>query len=63
MAAETENEQIMDLRLTLSYLGVPIKGATYLFGYNKTVVASSAFLIQDYLIVIKCYPTILSEKL
>ena len=30
----TATEQIMDLRLTLCYLGVPIKEATYLLGDN-----------------------------
>ena len=41
MEEMTETEQIMDLRLTLRYLGVPINGANYLFGGNKTVVDSS----------------------
>ena len=41
MAARTATEQIMDLRLTLHYLGVPIYGVTYLFGAHKTVVDSS----------------------
>ena len=40
MAARTATEQIIDLRLTLRYLGVPIQGHTYLFGDNKTVVHS-----------------------
>ena len=34
-------EQIIDLRLTLRYLGVPIEGSSYLFGDNKSVVDSS----------------------
>ena len=38
MAARTATEQILDLRLTLRYLGIPIEGRTYLFGDNKTVV-------------------------
>ena len=33
-------EQILDLQLTLHYLGIPIEGCTYLFGDNKTVVDS-----------------------
>ena len=41
MAARTATEQIIELRTTLQYLGVPIKGASYLFGDNKTVVDSS----------------------
>jgi hypothetical protein len=31
----------MDLRLTLRYLGVPIRDTSYMFGDNKTVVESS----------------------
>ena len=40
MAARTATEQILDLRLTLHYLGIPIEGHTFLFGDNKTVVDS-----------------------
>ena len=43
MADRTAMEQIMDLRLTLRYLGIPIKTLTYLFGDNKTVVNNSMF--------------------
>ena len=42
MAARTATEQIMDLRLTLRYLGVNIIGPTYMFGDNRTVVDSSS---------------------
>ena len=35
-------EQIMDLRLTLHYLGVPIHEKSYMFGDNKSVVDSSS---------------------
>jgi Reverse transcriptase (RNA-dependent DNA polymerase) len=41
VAARTAVEQTMDLRTTLRYLGVPVKGATYLFGDNESVVNSS----------------------
>jgi hypothetical protein len=41
VAARTCVEQIMDLRLTLRYLGVPIRSRSYMFGDNKTVVESS----------------------
>ena len=34
-------DQIVDHRITLRYLGVPINKKTYLFGDNKTVVDSS----------------------
>jgi hypothetical protein len=33
-------EQVMDLRLTLRYLGVPLCSKSYMFGDNKTVVES-----------------------
>ena len=41
VAARTCVEQIIDLRLTLRYLGVPIAEASIMFGDNKTVVDSS----------------------
>ena len=41
VAARTAVEQIMDLRLTLRYLGVPIREKSYLFGDNESVVNSS----------------------
>jgi len=41
MAAIMATEQIVDLRTTLTYLGVPIKFSSYLFGDNKTVVHSN----------------------
>ena len=41
VAAKTATEQIMDLRNTLRYLGVPIINMAYMFGDNKSVVTSS----------------------
>ena len=41
VAARTCIEQIVDLRCTLRYLGVPIRHKSYMFGDNKTVVDSS----------------------
>ena len=41
VAARTCVEQIIDLRLTLRYLGVPIRDKSYMFGDNKAVVDSS----------------------
>ena len=41
VAAKTATEQIMDLRYTLRYLGVPIKSKSYMFGDNRSVVASA----------------------
>ena len=40
VAAKTANEQIMDLRYTLRYLGVPIKSKSYMFGDIRSVVRS-----------------------
>ena len=42
VAAKTTTEQIIDIRQTLRYLGVPIKSKAYMFGDNKSVVTSSA---------------------
>lgn len=41
-AARTCVEQIIDLRLTLRYLGVPIREKSYVFGDNKTVVDTAS---------------------
>ena len=38
VAAKTATEQIVDIRQTLRYLGVPIKSNAYMFGDNKSVV-------------------------
>lgn len=40
LAARTATEKVMELRTTLRYLGVHLKGHTYLFGDNKYVVDS-----------------------
>ena len=41
VASKTATEQIIDLRHTLRYLGVPIKTKSYLFGDNRSMVTSS----------------------
>jgi hypothetical protein len=41
VAARTCVEQIIDLRTTLRYLGVPIRERSYMFGDNQSVVNSS----------------------
>ena len=41
VAARIAVDQIIDHRMTLRYLGVPINQKTYMFGDNKTVVDSS----------------------
>ena len=42
VAARTCVEQVIDLRNTLRYLGVPIRGKSWMFGDNESVVNSSA---------------------
>ena len=42
VAARTCTEQIIDMRTTLRYLGVPLRTKSYMFGDNKSVVDSSA---------------------
>src|SRR5687768_2059414 len=42
VAAKICAEQIIDLRNTLRYLGVPIKDQSYMFGDNESVVNSSS---------------------
>jgi len=42
VAARTAMEQIIDLRIELRYLGVPIHGSTMMFGDNESVVNSSS---------------------
>ena len=37
VTSKTATEQIIDLRQTLRYLGVPIKTKSYLFGDNRSV--------------------------
>ena len=41
VASRTCVEQVIDLRNTLRYLGVPIRGKSYMFGDNESVVNSS----------------------
>jgi len=42
VAARTATEQIMDLHLTLCYLGVPIDGPSFMFGDNESVVNTAS---------------------
>ena len=59
VASKTATEQIIDLRHTLRYLGVPIRTKSYLFGDNRSVVTSSTLHTQHwakdiiYLVIIK----------
>ena len=41
VAARIATDRIIDMRMTLRYLGVPIKGKSYMFGDNQSVVTSS----------------------
>jgi hypothetical protein len=41
VAARIATDQIVDLRISLRYLGVPIEGSAFMFGDNKSVVTSS----------------------
>ena len=41
VAARIATEQIIDMRTTLRYLGVPIQGKSYMFGDNQSVITSS----------------------
>ena len=41
-AARIAVDQIIDLRNTLRYLGVPIEGKSYMFGDNESVVTSGS---------------------
>jgi hypothetical protein len=41
VAARIATEQVIDLRTTLRYLGVPIKGPAFMFGDNQSVITSS----------------------
>ena len=41
VAAKTATEQIMDLRYTLRYLGIPVKLKSYMFGNNSATLPHS----------------------
>ena len=41
VAARTAVDQIIDIRTTLRYLGIPIRDKSYMFGDNRSVVTSS----------------------
>jgi hypothetical protein len=42
ITARTTIDQIVDLQMTLRYLGVPIREKSYVFGDNKTVIDASS---------------------
>ena len=42
VAARITTDQIIDLRYTLMYLGVPIRSKSYMFDSNKSVVDSAS---------------------
>ena len=41
VTASTAVDQIIDIRTTLRYIGVPIRDKSYMFGYNRSVDTSS----------------------
>ena len=55
VAARTCVEQIIDLRITLRYLGVPIIGTSYIFGDNGSIVNSSMMFVLNYIKDIQQY--------
>ena len=44
VAARIVTDQIIDLRYTLMYVGVPVRSKSYMFGENKSVVDSASIL-------------------
>ena len=42
VAARIAVDQIIDLRTTLRYLGVPVRGKSFMFGDNQAVVNNNA---------------------
>ena len=42
VAARTCTEQVIDLRTTFRYLGVPVEGASFMFGDNESVVNTAS---------------------
>jgi hypothetical protein len=43
-AARIAVDQIMDLRTTLRYIGVPVREKSYMFGDNQSVITNSSIL-------------------
>jgi hypothetical protein len=42
IAARTTIDHLVDLRMTLCYLGIPIQEKSYIFGDNKTIIDASS---------------------
>jgi hypothetical protein len=42
ITVRTTIDQIVDLRMTLCYLGIPIQEKSYVFGDNKTIINTSS---------------------
>ena len=57
VAARITTDQIIDLRYTLMYLGVPIRSKSYMFGDNKSVVDSTSIPTST-----EINPSILSQN-
>jgi hypothetical protein len=60
VAALTCTEQIVELRILLCYLGVPIQDQSYMFGDNQAVVKGSTFYLAQGQITQSAYATIFS---
>ena len=56
---ETATDQIMNLRYTLMYLGIPIRSKSYMFGDSKSVVDSASIPTST---LSKINPSILSQS-
>jgi len=48
VAARTTTGQILDLRLTLRYLGVPLDGPSFMFGDNESIVNTASVPHSNY---------------
>jgi len=60
VAARTATEQILDLHLTLRYLGVPLDGQSFMFGDNKSVVNTASVphsKLHKHHNALSCHPT------
>jgi hypothetical protein len=62
VAAHICIEQIIDLRSTLRYLGVPVREKNYMFGDNKSVVDSSKDYMLSYINATQCCLSTVLEK-
>jgi hypothetical protein len=62
IAARTTIDQIIDLRMTLCYLGIPIQEKSYVFGDNKTIIDASSTHMPSYTRDTTLYHSIVYER-